>query len=301
MADYLAYFNGEWVPYSQVRIDPNDRGFRVGDVVFDAARTFDGKIFRMGDHVDRLYRSLKYARIDPGLPPEQMLAISEEAVQRNEHLRSEAGEFIVYSFVTRGLGPSAHDAGPSTVCVNVQPLPFGRYASYYHTGVHGVIARTRSYSSQSLDPKIKHYSRMNFNLAELEVADVDPEAWPILLDLEGNLSEGTRNNIFLVTGGVIRTPDDHSVLQGISRAAVLDFATQLGISSATEALQPYDLYNADEAFFSGTGPCIIPVSKVDQRPIGTEVPGPVTKMLLAAWSEAVGVDIVDQATGFAGS
>ena len=82
MADYTAYFNGEWVPFSEVKIDPMDRGFMVGDVVFDVERTFNGKTFRMRQHIERLYRSLKYVRIDPGLSVEEMIDISEEVVQR---------------------------------------------------------------------------------------------------------------------------------------------------------------------------------------------------------------------------
>ena len=93
MADYTAYFNGEWVPFSQVKIDPMDRGFLVGDVIFDVARTFNGKSFRMDQHIDRLYRSLKYVRIDPGLSPREMYDISEEAIARNEHLREDVGDF----------------------------------------------------------------------------------------------------------------------------------------------------------------------------------------------------------------
>ena len=91
MADYVAYFNGEFVPFSQVKIDPLDRGFLVGDCVFDVARTFNGKSFRMREHVDRLYRSLKYVRIDPGLTPDELERISEEVISRNEHLRARRG------------------------------------------------------------------------------------------------------------------------------------------------------------------------------------------------------------------
>ena len=86
-SDYTAYFKGQWVPFSEVLIDPLDRGFLVGDCVFDVARTFDGRSFRMRDHVDRLYRSLRYVRIDPGLSPDEMERISEEVIARNEPLR----------------------------------------------------------------------------------------------------------------------------------------------------------------------------------------------------------------------
>ncbi len=298
MADYTAYFNGEYVPFSQVKIDPLDRGFMVGDVVFDVARTFDGKSFRMREHVERLYRSLKFIRLDPGLSPEEMIEISEETIRRNESLRSEVGDFTVWQFVTRGPGRWTHSAGPPTVCVKVSAIDFGRFGRFYDSGAHGVIPRTRSYPAESLDPKVKHYSRMNFNLAELEVADVDPDAWPILTDADGNLTEGTGYNAFIVTDGVIRTPADQSILQGVSRRTVIDLARQLHIPLVEEDLQPYDLYTADEAFFSGTSPCVLPVTRADRRQIGDGQPGPITRQLLAAWSETVGVDIVDQALRF---
>ena len=294
MTDYISYFNGEWVPLSEVRIDPDDRGFTTGDVVFDVERTFDGKTFRMNYHIARLYRSLQYARMDPGLSPEEMHAISEEVVARNEDARAEVGDYYVRQFVTRGKGRWAHSAGPPSVCVRVSPIDLGRYAPAYTDGLHAVIGRTRSYSPESLDSKIKHQSRMNFELAEFEAADVDPEAWPLLTDLDGNITEGTSNNVFIVTDGVIRTPGDSTILQGGSRSMVLELANRLGIPFAQEELQPYDLYTSDEVFFSRTGPCILPVTKVDNRTVADGKPGEITQQLLAAWSETVGVNIIDQ-------
>jgi branched-chain amino acid aminotransferase len=295
MADYIAYFGGRWMPFAEVAIDPLDRGFLVGDCVFDVARTFNGKSFRMREHVDRLYRSLRYVRIDPGLTPDEMEQISEEVVARNEPLRAEVGDYQIWQFVTRGRGRWAHKAGPPAVGVCVRQIGFGRFADLYASGAHGIIVRTRSFSADALDPKVKNFSRMNFNLAELEAADVDPEGWPILLDGRGNLSEGVGYNVFLVSGGVIRTPGDRGVLQGVSRAMVFDLGRELGVPVVEEDLQPYDLYTADEAFFTSTSPCVLPVTRVDRRPIGTGAPGPVVGRLLRAWSEIVGVDIVGQA------
>ena len=295
MADYTAYFCGEWVPFSQVRIDPMDRGFLVGDCVFDVARSFNGKSFRMKEHVDRLYRSLKYVRIDPGLSPQEMERISEEVISRNEHLRADVGDYQIWQFVTRGRGRWAHKAGPPAVGVCTRALGFARFAHLYRTGAHGVVVRTRSLSPDALDPKVKNFSRMNFNLAELEAGDVDPEGWPILTDSRGNITEGVGYNFFIVTEGAIRTAGDRSVLQGVSRDTVFDLARELGIPIAEEDLQPYDVYTADEAFLTSTSPCVLPVSRVDRRPMGTGAPGPVVWRLLREWSERVGVDIVAQA------
>ncbi len=298
MADYTAYFNGEWMPFSQVKIDPTDRGFMIGDVVYDVARTFNGKSFRLKQHIDRLYRSLRYVRIDPGLSAEEMLQISEEALRRNEHLRAEVGDFTVMQFVTRGPGYYAWDSGPATVCVRISPVSFARYARGYAEGMHGSIPRTRNYSPDVLDAKVKHWSRLHFALAELEANDVDPGAWPILMDTDGNLSEGSRYNVFIVTDGVIRSPGDRSLLQGVSRGMVFHLARQLDIPVVEDDLQPYDIYTADEAFFASTSYCVLPLTRVDRREIGDGKPGEITNRLLAAWGEAVGVDIVGQATKF---
>ena len=153
----------------------------------------------------------------------------------------------------------------------------------------------RSYPNSSLDPKVKHYSRMNFALARRQAVDMDPDSFPVLLDQDGNLSENIAANFFLVTGGVIRTPKETNILQGISRQVVLELAEQLDIPLVEENLQPYDAYTADEAFLTNSGYQVLPVASIDGRRVRHEVPGPVSKRLLAAWSEMVDVDIVGQA------
>ena len=298
--DYTAYFNGEWVPYKEVRISPDDRGFMVADVVFDIGRTFNGVPFVLDRHIDRLYRSLKYLRIDCGLTPGEMMSLCEEGVRRNEEHLESVGDFSINPFVTRGAQAGRiGDAGPATVCISIKPVAFASFAHFYTEGAHGVIARTRSYSSQVMDPKVKHHSRLNFVQAELEVSDVDPNAQPILLDDSGNLSEGIGYNVFLVKDGVLKTPTDRSILQGISRGVLIELAKRLDIPFSEEDLQPYDLYTADEVFFSRTSPRIVPVSRVDNRAVGEGCPGPITRQLISAHSEMVGVDIVDQAMHYA--
>ena len=299
MAEYVAYFNGEWMPNDEVKIDSTDRGFMVGDVVFEVERTFDGKSFRMKEHVDRLYRSLKYTRIDSGLSPQEMLDLSGEAIERNKSNLKDAGDFHISQFVTRGFGRRAWGSESPTVCIKISPLPFEMFGPAYSEGMPGAITRTLSYSPEALDPKVKHYSRMNFNLAELEANDIDPGAWPILRDEGGNITEGSGYNVLIVSDDVIKSPTDRAILQGVSRGMVFDLARQLDIPLVEEDLQPYDVYTADETFFASTSYCVLPVTRVDKRPIADGKPGPVTQQLLAAWSEAVGVDIVGQAERFA--
>ncbi len=300
MGNIVAYFNGDWVDQDDIRIHPLDRGFYVGDAVFDLARTFNGKSFKMRDHVDRLYRSLKHVRIDPGITPDEMFEASEEAIRRNEAERGDAGDWHIWQTVTRGIAGWRQLEAEPTVMIQIFPVPFNLYAHMFKEGAHGVITRTRSYPSESLDPKVKHYSRMNFNMAELEARDIDPEGWPIMTDSNGNITEGTAYNVFIVKDGVIRTAGDSSLLQGISRGAVVEVAERLGIPVVTEELQPYDLYTADEAFLTNTPICALPMTKVDNREIGDGKPGPITEQLLAAWSEMVGLDIVDQAEQMSG-
>lgn len=292
-SDYQAYFNGEWMAYGDVRIPPADRGFSVGDLVFEVERTFGGKPFRLKQHIDRLYRSLTYVRMSAGMSAQEMTAITEEAVERAKADHPETGDFWMRQIVTRGT-VDLFDPPSPTVLIHVGEQGFW-YADLYDTGMHGVIAKTRAYSPQALDPKIKHYSRMNFVLAHQEAHDVEPGAWPILLDDRGFLAEGNGQNVFIVTDGALRTPTDYAALQGVSRGMTIDLARQIGIPSIEEDLQPYDLYTADEAFWTTTSMCVMPMTMVDRRAIADGKPGPMSQRLLAAWSEAVGVDIVGQA------
>ena len=291
--EYQIWLNGEYVPRDEARIPMTDRGFRLGDVVFDTSRTFDGAVFKLRDHLDRLYRSLKYVRIEPELSIDEMERLTLEVVERNEPMRRELNDdYMITQIVTGGDGRRG-DSEPS-VSIWIDPLGAPRWAPAYSGGAHAVIPKTRAYPSESLDPKVKHYSRLNFVLAEMEAADVDPDALPVLLDMDGKVSEGTGANFFVVTGGTLRTPRDNSTLQGVSRMTVMEIADTLGIPAIEDDLQPYDLYTADEAFFCSTPYCILPVGRIDNRQVGDDAPGPVTNQLLAAWSERAGLDIVDQ-------
>ena len=292
-SNFETYFNGDWIPYREVMINPEDRGFTLADVVFDIGRTFNGKPFALDHHIDRMYRSLQYVRIDPGMTSEDMTSVCEEAVQRNHKYLEEAGDFTIHPWVTRGVG-AVNDSIP-TVCISIKPVNFAAFANAYVDGVKAVIAKTRSYSTDMMDPKVKHHNRMNFVLAELEAKDVDPKALPVHMDGIGNLTEGSGYYVFFVIDGVLKTPKGTSILWGVSRRTVMEVANNIGIQVVEEDLQPYDIYTADEVFFTRTSPRITPVNSIDNRLIGDGKPGPMTKQLLAAHSERVGVDIVDQA------
>ena len=138
---------------------------------------------------------------------------------------------------------------------------------------------------------------MAYTLAEAEVKLVDPQAQSILLDIHGNVAENKGGNFFIYTEGVLKTPHARSALAGISRATVLELAAQIGVRVEVTDFQPYDIYTADEAFFTSTPYCIMPATKFNGLPVGDGQVGTVTKQLLQAWSEHVDVDIVGQAVG----
>ena len=294
--DYQIWLNGEYVARDEAKISARDRGFKSADLAFDTSRTFDGKVFRLRAHLDRFYRSLKYMRLDPRMTIEEMERITLEVCERNESVREAGDDYMVTQIVTRGVGGTPAQPNDSTVMIWIDPIEFDRYAPLMESGAHVVIPKTRSYTSDQVDPKVKSYNRLNFVMASLETADVDPDAFPVLLDTDGNISEGIGYNFMVVTDGVIRTAPDSNILQGVSRQTIFDLAAQLGIPTSEEVLQPYDAYTADEAIISTTPYCLLPVGRIDNRQIGDEVPGPVTRQLLAAWSELAGLDIVDQMT-----
>ena len=231
LKETVAYKNGEWMPKSQVTIELGDRGFYLGDAVFDLFRTFNGRPFRIKDHIDRFFRSAQFARLDPGFTPDELTALTLECVERNEQLRSEFGDWSVWFSVTRGLaGWRTLDAKPTFV-VYAGEVPFYTFADQYADGASAVITRSRNHTHQSLDPKVKHTSRMHLNLSDLEARDIDPAAWPIMLDMEGNIAEGSGSNVFVVSGSSIKTPSDATILRGVTRDVVIELAVTAGNSS----------------------------------------------------------------------
>ena len=169
------------------------------------------------------------------------------------------------------------------------------WARYYTEGCHAVTSFSRAIPAQSLDARIKNRSRLFYTLADTEARLVDPDAQVIILDVDGNVSENKGGNVCAVIDGVLTTPSTDNCLAGISRQTVLELAAEIGIAVRETHLQTYDLYTADELFFTSTPYCIMPASKFNGLPIADGQVGPVTKKLLAAWSKHVGMDIVAQA------
>ena len=294
----IAYLNGEYLAENQVLLPFRDRGFLYGDAVFDTTRTFGHRIFRLREHVERLYRSMRYLRIDPALTPAQMAEVTEEVLERNRHLLDPGEDYWVSQRVSRGVasvdGEEPARAG-ATVVVECTPLPLRERATLYRDGIRVIVPAQRRTPPDALSPRAKTSNYLNMIVADQEVTAIDPGAWAVLLDMQGHLAEGRGSNLFLVSEGQLLTPRALNVLPGISRQTVIELATELGIPCREVDLDLYDAYAADEAFLTSTSLCICPVRSINgMRVGGEEVFGPVTLKLIERYRALVGCDFVEQ-------
>jgi len=297
--DWVVWFNGKIVPEREARVPFRDRGFKYGDAVFDTTRTFGHRIFRLDEHLERLYRSLAYLDIDPGLTPKQMREITEQVAAHNLKLTAPDEDIWVSQRVTRGIEAADReiftDYPERTVIIECRPLPFRGRAKYYRHGLELIIPSVRRPSPDTLSPRAKMQNYINLVLADLEVKAQNPDAHALMLDTNGNLAEGRGSNVFFVRNGVVLTPKERYVLPGVSRQTTLDLAKQLGIPAEEANLDFFDAVTSDEAFITSTSWCICPVSSIGGRKIGDgAVPGPVTKRLMDAYVELVDCDWVGQ-------
>lgn len=294
----VAYFNGEIVPESQVLISHRDMGFLYGDGVFDTARSFNHKPFRLKEHVARLFRSLRATGIEIAESPARMVEIAEEVLARNLHLIDADDDYWVSHRVTRGLKTltgDLTDAVRPTVIVECTPLPLTARAPLFRDGIEVIVPPTRRTAPDAVPPRIKSQSYMNLILADREAKAHHPEAWAVLLDVNGNLSEGIGSNIFLVRDGALLTPQARYVLAGVSRQTVIELARDLDIAVVETDIDLYDAYTADEAFLTSTSLCLCGVRAINGQPLVTGAPpGPVTQRLTAAYAELVGCDFAAQ-------
>lgn len=294
----VAWFNGNIVRESEVLIPFRDQGFTRGDAVFDMTRSFNGVAFRLEEHVARLYRSLRYLDLDPGLSPAEMVGISADVLERNRHLLAPGEDYWLAQRVSRGIHPVPGDNwehyGPNVI-VECVPLPLRERARCFRDGIEVITPSLRRTPPDSLSPRAKMHQYLNLVLADRDVKAQNPAAWAVLLDVNGNLAEGQGSNIFLVRDGSLLTPRERYVLPGVSRQAVIDLAGQLDIPFAEKDLDLYDAYTADECFLTSTSLCICGVKSMNGRSFGDgRVPGPVTRRLTEAYKEMVGCDFVAQ-------
>jgi branched-chain amino acid aminotransferase len=249
------------------------------------------RIFRLDDHVDRLFGSCTAADIDPGMTREQMKDILNEVMNRNRHLLGENDDAWIIPRVSSG---SLLGGGEPTIMIMFVHLPFRLYAKFFKLGIHVVVPPVRHVPAECMDPKIKYDARLFMHIAEREVKRIDPEAGALMLDINGNVAELTDANFFIVKNGEVITATTRNVLPGVSRQTVLELCKKHQIPHAERDYQLYDVYNADEAFKTGTSYRMMPVSRVNMKHMWREIPGPVTRRLLKAYSEEIGLDIAEQ-------
>lgn len=300
LSERVAYVNGQFLPEDQACVSVYDSAIIYGDMAFEVTRTFRHKLYRLDDHIGRLYRSLKFMRTDPGLSMQEMREAGLETVERNKHLLGPEEDYFVTHDVSRGRFPDFREPGISypraTVIVTSWPLTplLAPLAKFYDSGVHAVTVPNRTVPAQCIESKVKNRSRLHYWMGQMAADLVEPGAWPLFLDFDGFITESRGANFFLVRDGDIATPEGRNILRGVSRTVVMELAEQLDIPCYECNLEEYDLYAADEAFFTSTPFCLIPATRFNGLPIGNGKPGPLTQRLLAAWSQTVNVDIVGE-------
>ena len=295
----VAYFNGEIVPESEVKVPFRDRGFKYGDAVFDMTRTFGHKIFKLETHVNRFYNSLRYVDIDPGMPETDMVSKTLEVLDANLHLLGSDDDFWVGQRISRGVdlvgGDMWETAGGPNVIIECAPLPLKPRARLYRDGIDVLIPSVRRVPPEAVSPRAKSHNYLNLILADMEAKSQDPESWAILLDTRGFLSEGIGSNIFTIKDGVIYTPQEQYVLGGISRETAIEMAEKIDVPVVTKDIDLFDAMTADEIFLTSTSLCICGVRSFQGRKIGDGLAaGPITKALMDAYVDFVDFDWVAQ-------
>ena len=301
------YFSGEFKPLSEARLSIFDHGVMLGDMVFEMTRTFAHQPFMLDAHLDRLVASCRFIDVDPGLTRQQIKDLSLQLLAMNEPFVEPELDLFIRHDISRGTvsyyescaftaRTPASAKGPTVIICCIPLVEYlGRTAPYYETGLHAVVTPQRAIPSRYLDPKSKTRSRLHYQMANLQAARMDPGAWAVILDEQGYIAEGTSSNFHIVKDGALYTSEGHNILRGCCRSYVAQLADELGLPHHEANIEPYDVVNADEAFFTASSYCLCPVTKFDFRPVGDGKVGPMAKRLLAKWSENVGVDIVGQA------
>jgi branched-chain amino acid aminotransferase len=275
------YLDGRFVQKEEAKVSVFDHGLLYGDGVFEGIRAYNGKVFRLDAHVDRLYDSAKTIDLSPPLSREEMKAAILETMRRNG-LR----DGYIRPVITRGVGDLGLDPRkcpkPTVFIIAVE---WGAmYGDLYEKGLTAISVSVRRNPAEALPPNAKTLNYLNNILAKQESYYKGGDE-AIIFDTNGYLSEGSGDNIFVVKNGVVQTPPSLNNLRGITQQVVLECAKELGIEVRWQNMGYFDLYTADEVFVTGTAAEVAPIVKIDGRTIGTGKPGPVTKKLMAAFRE----------------
>ena len=274
----LIYLNGRIVPQEEATVSVFDHGFLYGDGVFEGIRVYDGNVFQLKEHLDRLYESARSIALEIPLETEQLTRATLDTVAAN-------GKRDVYIRLVVSRGPGDLGIDPAKCSRPTVVIIVATIALYppelYARGIALVTTSVRQIPLQCLDPRIKSLNYLNNIMAKIEAKQAGAMEG-VMLNCQGRVAECTADNIFIVKNGGLRTPPLlEGALGGITRGAVIDLARNAGIECLETRMGLHDLYNADECFLTGTGAEVMPVSSVDGRRIGPGRPGETTQRLMA--------------------
>jgi branched-chain amino acid aminotransferase len=270
------YINGELFDKEDAKISVYDHGLLYGDGVFEGLRSYNGRVFRLDEHLRRLWDSAKAILLEIPISREQMAAAVNDTLRVNK-----LTDAYVRLMVTRGAGSLGLDPNrtshPQVIIIadKIQLYP----EEFYERGLEIVTVNTQRNHPAALSPRIKSLNYLNNILAKIEGLQAGCiEA--LMLNHKGEVAECTGDNIFLVRDGILYTPPKEAgILEGVTRQAVMELARQSGTEVREEPLTKHDVYIADECFLTGTAAEVIPVVKVDSRIIGDGTPGKMTRDL----------------------
>lgn len=280
----FVYIDGEFYPKSQAKISVFDHGLLYGDGVFEGIRAYNGLVFKLREHINRLFQSAHAMMLQIPMTKEQMVEAVLETLRKNK-----LKDAYIRLVVTRGIGDLGLDprkCPKATVFVITGGIVLhGDEAKT--RGITALISWVRRHPVDATSHEIKSLNYLNSIMAKIEANSAGADE-AICLDKSGFVSEGVGENIFIVKDGKIFTPPTYSgALPGITAQVVAKLATKLKYELIEGSITPYQLLNADEAFFSGTAAEIVPIREVNKRQIGDGVPGPVTKRLIAEFQKVV--------------
>ncbi|SHE47421.1 branched chain amino acid aminotransferase apoenzyme [Seinonella peptonophila] len=281
------FLNGEYKTKEQATVSVFDHGFLYGDGVFEGIRVYSGNVFRLREHLDRLYDSAKAILLTIPYTMDELEKHIVECVRKND-----LTDAYLRLVVSRGIGELGLDpdrcSSANVVIIADQVRLYPK--SLYEQGLPIVTASTRRISPDALDPRVKSLNYLNNILAKIEAKQAGTEE-ALMLNSSGYVAECTADNIFIVKKGIIYTPPSYvGALEGVTRKAIIDLAGKLGLTVTEEPFTLQSVYTADEVFITGTAAEVIPVVKVDTRQINDGKPGPVMKQLLEAFQKLVKIE-----------
>ncbi|OLO40493.1 branched-chain amino acid aminotransferase [Alkalihalophilus pseudofirmus] len=284
MSEQWIYLNGEFVEKHNAKVSVYDHGFLYGDGVFEGIRVYDGNIFQLKEHLERLYNSAKSILLTIPHSLEELTQIIVETIKINQ-----LQDAYIRLVVSRGVGNLGLDPAscpsPNVIVIAEQLSIFPK--ELYDKGLEIVTVATRRNRPDVLSPKVKSLNYLNNILVKIE-ASLAGVSEALMLNNEGYVAEGSADNVFIVKGNKILTPPGYiGALEGITRNAIIDIAKDLGYEVKEEPFTRHDVYVADEVFLTGTAAEVIAVVKVDGRVIGDGKPGKETNKLLQAFRQKV--------------